>query len=192
VRLALALALLPSPAAAHLVGVEMGPFYAGLLHLLAGPAAGAALLAAALLAALHPRKTAWGTLLAMPAGVLLGGALGLAAAPPGALPLLVAAAALGGLAALAPRLPGPALAALALLAGAGLGLASAEGLPEGAGGGLYALGGAAAGGAAYCVAAAGLTALADGRPLAPLCYRVLGSWIAAFGAMGLALGLAPV
>ncbi len=62
----------PTPASAHLVGVEFGDFYAGALHLLSAPEHVVALVAIALVAALHPRDDARWALLALPIGFIIG------------------------------------------------------------------------------------------------------------------------
>ncbi|MFV0474307.1 MAG: hypothetical protein ACK5MQ_08900, partial [Pikeienuella sp.] len=91
----------PSPAAAHLVGVEFGEFYAGAMHVLLGPEFLAALIALARAAALlRERVGRWALVvapLAMAVGAYAGAALGgsdFAAA-------LAACAALGGFGAVA-------------------------------------------------------------------------------------------
>ncbi|MEO1291545.1 MAG: HupE/UreJ family protein [Pseudomonadota bacterium] len=112
-------AALPDPAAAHLVGVEFGEFYAGALHLTLAPEHVAALLALALVAALQPREHARWILLALPVGLLIGAAAALVVPATTPLdPAIGASLIVPGLLGLAgTRLAVPALAVLALALG---------------------------------------------------------------------------
>ncbi len=191
--LALALALAPGAARAHLVGVEFGDFYAGALHLATSPSDVALLLALAVLAGLQMRERARWVLLALPLGLAAGVATAAAGAVlPPLQPLNAGGLAVGGLlAALAVPLPAWALAAFAAVAGhvigAENGLAGREG---GVDWWLFASGVTVTGTVVGTLAVAGAAALADWRSWVRLGQRVLGSWFAAVGAMVLGLAVA--
>ncbi len=183
----------PEPAAAHLVGMEFGDFYAGALHLITSPANLALLVALAVLAGMQKREAARWALLALPLGL----AMGVAAAAATELPddlgpaSALGFAATGVLAAFALRLPALALALLA--SGAGLVI----GIENGATGRgveidwtLFAGGIIATGALIGTLLIAISAALHDWQAWVKLGQRVLGSWFAAIGAMALALALA--
>ncbi len=192
----LAALLLPGRAEAHLVGIEFGEFYAGVLHLGTSPEHVAVLLALGFLAASQPRERARWMLATLPAGLLVGvvtgilagGAIGIAALAPWIGASLVLA---GGLGLVAWPLPTWALAALAGLIGLLHGLANGLlGDTDTIEWQLYAAGVVAAGTVLGTVAIAGATALADLADWLRLGTRVLASWVTAVGAIFLGLSIA--
>lgn len=179
---AAALAAAPGPAAAHLVGVEFGDFYAGALHLLSSVGYGAALLAIVLCAALQPRDIGRWALVVTPPALLLGAVVG-AFSGIDVTPLPIALAALtAALAASGLRAPlgvfGLCVAATAFAQGLDNGVAAFQAPVDWR---LYAAGVALAGGVAVALATAVGHVATSGRPLARLVARVVGSWIAALG-----------
>lgn len=185
-------ALAPRPAAAHLVGVEFGDFYAGALHVLTGVEYVAGLVGLSILAALQPRAAGRWVLVAAPPAMALGALVGaLGAVSPAADPLAFGAVAgVGALAAAGVRLPawgvGAVAACVGLVHGYANGLAALEGELHPA---LYAAGVAAAGGVGVTLGAALATAAAARARIVAIAWRVAGSWIAAIGAAALALSL---
>ncbi len=79
--------LAPAPANAHLAQTGLGPFYDGVAHLAMAPGDGLAALGLGLLAGLRGARAARDVLLVLPSAWLLGGVVGLPAAPDGAMPL---------------------------------------------------------------------------------------------------------
>ncbi|MCG8443015.1 MAG: HupE/UreJ family protein [Caulobacterales bacterium] len=189
----LAAALAPSPASAHLVGVEFGDFYAGALHLASAPEHVAVLAALGLAAARQPRERARWMLLALPLGLGAGVAV---AWGTGATLLLdpmvgasLAVAGLIGVAAL--RLPMWTLALLAALIGAVHGFANGDaGREAPIDWPLYAGGVTTAGAVIGSLLIAIATALVNWRSWTPLAGRVVASWLAAVGIIFLGLSLA--
>jgi urease accessory protein len=191
--LAAAAALAADPAAAHLVGVRFGDFYAGALHVATAVEHVAAVLALALLAALQPRSAGRWALLAGPAGLLLGALTATLGQAERAIDAAVvgAFALAGALAALGLRLP-PAVV-LGVAFGVGLTHGYANGLAA-AGARidpwLYSAGVAAAGLVAISLGAAAGRALTDAAPRVAIVWRVVGSWIAAAGLVAFGLSVA--
>lgn len=188
--------LLPGRAEAHLVGVEFGEFYAGVLHLGTSPEHVGVLLALGFLAASQPRERARWMLAALPAGLLAGVLAGILSGPgveiAALAPWIGASLVLaGGLGLLARTLPAAALAALAgavgLLHGLANGLLGEETPIDWR---LYAAGVVTAGTVIGTLAIAGATALADLAHWLRLGTRVLASWVTAVGAIFLGLALA--
>ena len=178
---ALALALVPTPAQAHLNATGMGPLYDGLVHFATSPEDVLPALALALWAGLRGAGHGRRALFALPISWFLGGLVALAAsattgtAVVSALWILL----LGGLLAADARLsPGP-LTALA----AGVGFY--HGYLNGAGMGPPATAAVALVGLVFAVFALVALAAALVVPLraawARIAVRVVGSWIAASG-----------
>lgn len=188
-----ALAVAPTPAAAHLVGVEFGAFYAGALHLTLAIEHMVGLLALGLVAAAQPREAARWMLLGLPVGLGLGLVLALLAPSDQPLDLMIALslAAPGLIGAAALRAPSWALAALAAAVGAAHGYANGMATHEAPiDWPLFAAGVVTAGTVLGTLAIALAAAAADLARWAPLAQRVLSSWIAAAGATFLAVSAA--
>lgn len=184
--------MLPQPAAAHLVGVEFGDFYAGVLHLTLAIEQVVALLVLGLVAAMQPRETARWMLLALPLGLIGGICATLAFPPPASMDPVVAASlfipGLIGVAALRLRIVGVVLLALAV--GGVLGFAnglSADEVPVDWL--LYACGVVVAGTAIGTWLISLATVVNGLRSWTPLAERVLCSWFAAAGAIFFAFSL---
>ena len=182
--------LLSSPAEAHIVASRLGDFYAGALHPLTGLEDVLLWLALGLLAGMQPAGRARWLVPLFPLGLLAGLALGLQAGVPGGAVLDAGAmVALGALLALAVRLPGPALCALALALGVWRGAANAAGVAPDANVTLFAAGFAVAGYAAITLTAAAAAAFVQpafvqpGQGWRAVTLRAAGSWIAAIGLM---------
>ncbi|MEM6677358.1 MAG: HupE/UreJ family protein [Pseudomonadota bacterium] len=188
-----ALLLVPTPAAAHLVGVEFGDFYGGVLHLATAPADVSLLLALGALAGMQRPESARWSLATLPLGLLLG--LLLAVLGPGMALTSEAAAGtalcigLAGLAAAAAvRMPGALLAAFAGVAGAILGLSNGiAAIPARVDWILYGGGVLIVGTFLGTMAIAISTALAAWRSEVRLGQRVIGSWFGAAGTIVFAL-----
>lgn len=199
--LALALAAAPQPAAAHLVGVAFGDFYAGALHLLLAPENAAALLALGVIAALHPRARARWMLLALPIGLTIGVAAVFAAERLGAGAALAAAAPVDPIIALSLALPGLiGAASLRAPLWALTGLAALVGMAQGAVNGLAAVGAemdwslfapgvVAAGTVIGTLAIALVVAAAAAADWVRIAARVLSSWVGAAGLVFLGVSL---
>ena len=188
----LAVAALPGPAQAHLVGVEFGAFYAGALHLIMAPEHGAGLLALALATAVQPRERAWISLAILPAALMLGALAGLLASidrdmAPWIGASLILAGAVGTIGRALPW---------AMLGG----LAAAIGAIHGYANGLSALGtevdsrlygaGIVIAGTVIGTLLIGLSAAAlELHPVARLGARVVASWVTTVGLLFLALTL---
>lgn len=186
-------ALGPARAEAHLVGVEFGDFYAGALHLLTAPADVALLMGLALVTAVQPRETGRWSLAALPIGLVAGiFAAALTAGSVAIDPVVALVLAAAGLAATAAlRMPAALIAALAAGIGLLLGLANgtaAVGTPVDWW--LYGAGVVATGTFLGTMAVAGMTALREWQAWVPIAQRVVGSWLAAVGAMVFALAVA--
>ena len=184
--------MLPRPAAAHLVGAELGDFYAGVLHLTLAIEQGVALLVLGLVAAMQPRETARWTLLALPLGLIIGICATLFVAPPASMEPAVAASlfipGIIGVAAFRLRIVGVVLLALAV--GGVLGFANgltAEEVPVDWP--LYACGVVVAGTAIGTWLISLATVVNGLRSWTPLAERVLCSWFAAAGAIFFAFSL---
>ena len=176
--LLLAAAIAPSPALAHDAFGDLGPFYASFLHSLADPLQAALVVGTAAFLAGRPIEVARVALPVLVAAAALGLGLGwrLALMPP---PLLPAAAAVAvGLAATLPARRTPLWAALPLVAVTGALAGLAPGPPDSAA--LQPLFGGFLGiGIFTALAWVGFDALA--RRLSPIAPAVAGSWVAAVG-----------
>lgn len=177
--------LVPDAAQAHLVSTRFGELYSGILHPLTTLAHLLPWLALGLLAAWQPRASGRWVLLAFPLAVAAG--LVLAALwpqAPGASTLnTVTLPLLGLLVAIALRLPGTLLIAVAVVLGLSHGFAnSAPGL-AGAAWLLYVIGVALAAYVLITLTSAGAVALASGPRWGAVAVRATGSWIAAAGLM---------
>ncbi|MEL6564741.1 MAG: hypothetical protein AAFQ59_09890 [Pseudomonadota bacterium] len=185
--------LLPQSASAHLVGVELGAFYSGSLHVLYGVEYLAVLMGMVLLCALHPKTTAGLSFVVAPVGAAIGCALSLllGGGSDGLLMVFALAGLIGVFCALALPLPRAAFAATSMLGGMALGYSNAQALNGSTlDAMLYTTGVVAAVLVTLSLAAAVGTWLREQHDGATLVYRVLGSWIAAFGCISLALGIA--
>ncbi len=183
-------AVLPSPANAHLVGVEFGDFYAGVLHLIVAPEHVAILVGLALVAAFQPIQSARFTLLSLPLGFLLGTIAGSLTGVETGLNSAIAATlcVTGGLGAAAIRLPGIATTFLAGLIGVVHGYANGAPVQGTAvDWWLYSGGVIVIGTVLGTLAIAAARALATERTWMPITYRVLSSWIAAIGLMSFSM-----
>lgn len=181
VPVAAALALLPAPAAAHLVTTGLGPVYDGVTHFMVSFEDLLAVVAMALLAGLNGARSGRVALLFLPVAWLAGGLGGVLT---GAMPLpgvatAVATLVLGGLVAIDRRLSPAVVAALAAALGllhgwsngAGIAAANREGLA------LLGIGGMVFVAVALLAALAASVRAEAGR----IAVRVAGSWIAAIG-----------
>lgn len=174
-------------AQAHSVGARFGDFYGGLLHPTTSLDLAPPLLALGLLAGQNGKAAARRMLLVLPAALILGTGLGGMLPAPAWLATVIASSflLLGLLLALDRPLP----QALLLAIGAGLGLcggvANGSGMAGGSDPVLFLLGSALAGLAAILLPSAVVVSLAAGWQR--ILVRVVGSWLAAVGAMILAL-----
>lgn len=177
--LAAAVLLGPSRAFAHLVTTGMGPVYDGIGHLLMTPEDLVPVFALSLYAGLRGAAMGRQTMFLLPVAWLAGGLIGLRM--PGIPEFPVSAFSfllLGALVAADLRLPGPGVAALALLLGLAHGVQNGAALREGPGGpGLLGIL------AALFVLAALVSSfvVSRERPWARIAVRVAGSWVAASG-----------
>ncbi len=192
-----AVALAPQPAAAHLVGVEFGAFYAGALHILMAVDQGALLGAFALLIGLQSRKDGRWALLTVPAALFAGAAATavLGTTWPGdaaaGVATIAAFAVLGALAAARACLGAGAVALAGTLVGLVAGVANGVAARGGAvDPWLYAAGVAGAGAVALTLGSALAVAGAARVPVLGIGYRVVGSWLAAVGVIALGLAVA--
>jgi hydrogenase/urease accessory protein HupE len=188
---AVAVALLPATAEAHLVSARFGDFYTGFLHPLTALENLLPWVALGLLGALQPVAVARWLLLAFPAGVAAG--VLLATVLPGQSAItgvnMASFVVVGVLVLLAVRLPPVALLGLAGLLGVSHGYDNGLALPP-AGNVLLFVGGVAtAGYLVVALTAGGATALAVARPWGRIAIRAAGSWITAIGVMVAGLGL---
>lgn len=177
---ALATALLPLPAQAHLNSTGMGPVYDGLVHFLLSPEDLLPVIALALLAGL--RGTAFGrtALFVLPAAWLLGGFIGLAA-PINVTPLLTTFSFLlfGGLVAADAKLSLRAMTALAALLGLVHGFLNGGAMGQPGVGAVALLGLVFAVFVLVALTASFVVSLR--WPWTRIAVRVAGSWIVAFG-----------
>ena len=179
---ALAASAAPTPAAAHLVGVEFGDFYAGFLHVYSGVEHIAALTAIALLAALQPPRVGRWALVCTPPLMLLGAAIAQGGAASGVAGSLAALSAVGLAAAVGARLSVTSfiglVAACAVLHGYVNGRAADGAAIDMR---LYASGVAVAGGVAVTLGAAAASVALERGPVARIGARAVASWLAALG-----------
>jgi urease accessory protein len=184
---ALAACAWPGPAWAHSLSARFGDFYGGLLHPTTALEQALPLVALGLLAGQNgPRPARW-LLLAVPIAFALGTSLGGVLPPPPYLWVINAGSflLLGLLLAFDGALPLPLL--LGLGAGLGLshGLANGTGMAGGTDPWLFVLGGALAALMAILLPSALVVSLESAWQR--IAVRIAGSWIAAVGAMILAL-----
>jgi urease accessory protein len=178
---ALACALLPAPAEAHLVTTGLGPIYDGISHVLVSPDDLVPIVAMALLAGLNgPMAGRW-TLFALTSAWLVGGAAGFAAGST-AIPGAATAASflvLGVLAAVDRRLSPAVVALLAMAVGLLHGWLNGTGI---AGSGREALGLLGIGAMTFVLVALVSAFVVSVRAVwARMAMRVAGSWVAAIG-----------
>jgi len=169
------------PAEAHLVQSGLGPFYDGVAHFAVSADDLLAALAVALLGGLHgPRAGRW-ALFSLAGAWLAGGLAGLPRETVASWPLATALSLIvvGGLVAWNPRLPAPAVGALALAVGALHGYLNGS-LSAGGAFGFRGLLGTAVS-AFVVVALAAALAVSLKREWTRIAVRVAGSWIAAIG-----------
>lgn len=181
-----ALALCARPAEAHIASSRLGDFYAGAVHPLTGLQDVVLWIALGVLAGTQPAARARWLVAVFPAGLVAGFLLGLTNGMTGGVAAVDAGCmvALGGLIAMAVRLPAPAPAAIAFALGLVRGAANAGGVGPDTDAALFAAGFAAAGYAAITLLPAAI--LAFRRPGAGwrgVALRAGGSWIAAIGIM---------
>lgn len=179
-------ALFARPAEAHIVSSRLGDFYAGAVHPLTGLQDVVLWIALGVLAGAQPAARARWLVAVFPAGLVAGFLLGLAGGVTGGVAAVDAGCmvALGGLIALAVRLPAPALAAIAFALGLVRGAANAGGVGPDTDAALFAAGFAAAGYVAITLLpAAVLTFCRSGAGWRGVALRAGGSWIAAIGIM---------
>lgn len=184
------LVLIPFPAQAHLVGVELGGFYSGALHVFAAVDYIAALLALICLAALQGHDKPPTLILGAALGLLVGAIAGsMSPGWSGAFVVFGICAGIGALGALALRLPHWIGAAVGGLAGAGIGLSNGTAVAQG---GvdltLFVSGVTAAGSLALLMGSALGIALMDRFAVVSVGLRVLSGWIVAFGLIAATTG----
>lgn len=188
------LALVSGSALAHTAAAGSSDLYAGALHALSAPAHLLSFLAIGLLAGQQAGKAQSMLMvfcLALIAGTLVSGSLAASALPvqpaTGSLNLAVTAI-LGALVATTWSLPGPALLALAVVCGLGLGWASGSDAGPGTNRWLFAPGVAVAGLAVstYCLMATDFL-LRRNAGWMRIAVRVAGSWITAIAILVLAI-----
>jgi len=178
--LVLTWALRPQVAHAHLISTGLGPVYDGVTHFALTPEDALPTLALAVFTGLRGNGHARCAVVALPLAWILGGLVGVTVhiAVPDALawlPLL----ALGGLVAADVRMSVAMTTALALIVGAGLGLANGGAMAQ-AGTGLRGVAGSTA--AVFIIATlAAAAASAWHAGWLRIAWRVAGSWIAAGG-----------
>lgn len=181
-----ALAAHAGPAEAHIVSSRLGDFYAGAAHPLTGLQDVVLWAALGVLAGTQPAERARWLVAVFPAGLVGGFLLGMAGGAVNGVAAVDAGCmvALGGLIALAVRLPGPALAVLAFALGVMRGAANAGGVGPDTNTTLFAAGLAVAG---YVVvtllSAVILTFRRSGAAWRGIALRAGGSWITAIGVM---------
>jgi hydrogenase/urease accessory protein HupE len=186
---ALAVALLPAPAQAHLVTTGLGPIYDGISHVLLSPDDVVPVLAMALLAGLNGPTAGRRALFALTGAWLLGGVAGLFVGQP-VVPGVATTASflvLGGLTAADRRLSPTVVAVLALAVGVLHGWLNGAGIAEARREALALVGIVGAIFVLVTLAAALVVSL---RPAwARIAVRVAGSWVAAIGLLVLGWSL---
>lgn len=187
--------LAPTQAAAHLVGVEFGAFYAGTLHLIVGIDYISLILATSLLAALQDRAQARWVLAAFPIGLCIGVIVGLLGLVPDGMEqierpaIAVGLAVAGALGIAAITLPIWILGGLALANAVLIGAANAVALEDAAlDAWLYGAGIAVTGTVLITLVLAGASVVATLRSWLRLGTRVACSWLATLGVLMLGLG----
>jgi len=181
-----AVILCACPAEAHIVSSRLSDFYTGMAHPLTGLQDVVLWIALGVLAGTQPASRARWLVAVFPIGLVAGFVFGLANGVTNGNAAVDAGCmvALGGLIAAAVRLPGPALAVIALTLGLIRGAANAGGVDPNTNTLLFAAGGAVAGYAAITLLTAAV--LTFQRPAAgwrSIALRAGGSWIAAIGVM---------
>ncbi len=186
--LALLLALAcPGRALAHSLGARFGDFYGGLLHPTTALDLAPPLVALGLLAGQNGKAAARRMLLVLPAALILGTGLGGLLPAPAYVATINAGSflVLGLLLALDAALPSALLLGLGAALGLCNGLANGSGMVGGADPVLFLLGSALAGLGAILLPSAVVVSLE--AQWQRILVRVVGSWLAAVGAMILAL-----
>jgi urease accessory protein len=177
----------PEPALEHDMSASFGDFYGGLLHPTTALDLAPPLMALGLLVGQNGEAAARRMLIVLPVVFVLGTALGGALSPPAYLATANAASfvVLGLLLALDARLPEALLLGLGIAVGLCAGLANGSGMAGGSEPALFLLGSALAGLGTILLPSAVVVSLAPGWQR--IAVRVVGSWLAAAGAMVLAL-----
>ena len=176
-----AIALLPSPASAHLNTTGLGPVYDGVVHVLTSPEDLLAALALALWAGARGPGHGRQTLFALPSAWLLGGLLGMTTSATSGSGVVSAIwlVALGALLAADLKLPLRVATVLAVALGLQRGYVNGSGMEPLTNGLVAMLGIASA--VFVVVALAAAFALRLRAAWARIAVRVIGSWIAASG-----------
>jgi urease accessory protein len=175
------IALLPTPAAAHLNSTGLGPVYDGVAHFLTSPADLLAVLALALWAGARGASYGRRALFVLPSAWLLGSLLGMTAASPagGAVLSAIWLMALGGLLAADLTLPLRGATALAAVLGLQRGCLNGSGIEPSTSGIVVLFG---LGTVVFVVVAIAASSVVRLRAAwARVAVRVIGSWIAASG-----------
>jgi len=175
------LAVVSTPARAHLVETGFGAFYDGIAHVALTPSDLLVVVALALLAGQRGTRAARWALLSLPLAWLVGGAVGASLSAGAVLPLLTTLTfgVAGALVALDVKLPVAGVALLAAAAGSVHGYVNGGTMAPG-GSGSLALAGAVT--AAFCLFAVLAAQVATIRlAWAQIAVRVAGSWLAAAG-----------
>jgi urease accessory protein len=177
----------PGRALAHSLSASFGDFYGGLLHPTTALDLAPPLMALGLLAGQNGKPAARRMLLVLPAAFVLGTGLGGALPPPAHLATVNAGSfvVLGLLLALDADLPSALLLGIGAALGLCNGLANGSGMAGGSDPVLFLLGSALAGFAAILLPGAVVVSLTAGWQR--IGVRIVGSWLAAVGAMILAL-----
>jgi urease accessory protein len=177
----------PGRALAHSLSASVGDFYGGLLHPATALDLAPPLVALGLLAGQNGKPAARRMLLVLPIAFILGTGLGGALLPPAHLATVNAASfvLLGLLLAVDAALPSELLLGLGAALGLCNGLANGSGMAGGSDPVLFLLGSGLAGLGAILLPSAVVVSLAPGWQR--IGVRIVGSWLAAVGAMVLAL-----
>lgn len=178
------LAVCARSAEAHIVSSRLGDFYAGAAHPLTGLQDVVLWTALGVVAGTQPAARARWLVAVFPAGLVAGFLLGLTGGMTSGVAAVDAGCmvALGGLIAMAVRLPGPALGAIAFALGLVRGAANAGGVGPETNAALFAAGFAAAGYVAITLLSAAVLAFRRPDPCwRSIALRAGGSWIATIG-----------
>lgn len=175
------LAIVSTPARAHLVETGFGAFYDGIAHIALTPSDLLVVVALALLAGQRGTRAARWALLALPVTWLVGGVVGASLSAGAALPLLTTLTfgVAGALIALNVKLPAAGVALLAVAAGLIHGFVNGGTMVPGGAGPLALAGAVTAAFWLFAVLAAQVATLRVGWP--QIAVRVAGSWLAAAG-----------